>query len=295
MIRVILLGRTGNNLFQYAFGRALAERHGVPLVMDGAWYNNRTWRGVSALGRLPLRCTLERNWSIASRLLLKTTGRHLHESKHLPLVAEPATNHRFNPAFQQAPADCLVKGYFQSHLYFQHLESELRQELAMSGLPWSDATCRLADRMQRENSVAIHVRRTDYIGNPDVAVCDINYYLRAIDRLRSRNESLSFHVFSDDPSWCGIHFSGSGFEVHAFPEAHSDPLHDLYLMSRAQHHIICNSSYSWWAAWLAHHPSQQVIMPDRWYASGIHAPITEKQCAGWETISGMSSPDDAQT
>jgi hypothetical protein len=66
-------------------------------------------------------------------------------------------------------------------------------------------------------------------------------------------------------------------------------------MSRAQHHIICNSSYSWWAAWLAHHPSQQVIMPDRWYASGIHAPITEKQCAGWETISGMSSPDDAQT
>ncbi len=291
MIRVILLGRTGNNLFQYAFGRALTERHGVPMVLDGAWYDNRTWRGVSALNRLPIRGTIQRQWSLASRLLLKATGRHMHQSKFKALVAEPMANHQFNPDYLQSPAECLVKGYFQSYLYFQHLESELRQELSMSGLPWSHATCRMADRLQRENSVAIHVRRTDYIGNPDVSVCDIGYYHRAIEKLRSRHQSLSFHVFSDDPAWCKQNFSGSRFEVHAFPEATRDPLHDLYLMSCAHHHIICNSSYSWWAAWLARHPSQEVMMPDRWYASGIHAPIAEKQCAGWEIIPGMSSHD----
>jgi hypothetical protein len=61
MIRIIMLGRTGNNLFQYAFGRMLAERHGVPLVLDGAWFNEAGWRSVSCLERLPIRAELRRD------------------------------------------------------------------------------------------------------------------------------------------------------------------------------------------------------------------------------------------
>jgi len=98
---------------------------------------------------------------------------------------------------------------------------------------------------------------------------------------------LEFHLFSDDPSWCAEQFVDDDVSIRALPEAEGDALHDLYLMSRARHHIICNSTYSWWGAWLAKHPSQEVIMPDRWFASGIVAPITEKQAEGWETLSAL--------
>ena len=61
--------------------------------------------------------------------------------------------------------------------------------------------------------------------------------------------------------------------------AATNPLHDLHLMSLASHHIIANSSFSWWAAWLGDKPGHQVIMPNRWYAREIHAPMEEKRQA----------------
>lgn len=284
MIRVIMLGRTGNNLFQYAFGRVLAERHGVPLVMDGAWFNKAGWRSVSCLERLPIRAELRRDHTLAARLLLKTTGKHFHDLGNLPQVNERHTDHSYDASHLNAPPDCLVRGYFQSPLYFRGMEAKLREELSMTGLPWQAATRDLAWRMEKGRSVAVHVRRTDYVGNPDVAVCGEDYFKRAIRLLRERHEGLEFHVFSDDPKWCADHLAEDGVAIRALPEAEGDALHDLFLMSRASHHIICNSSYSWWAAWLGEKPGQQVILPGRWYASGIVAPIGEKRVDGWEIL-----------
>ena len=284
MIRVVMLGRTGNNLFQYAFGRVLAERHGVPLVMDGAWFNEAGWRSVSCLKRLPIRAELRRDHTLAARLLLKTTGKHFYDFGNLPQVNERPTDHTFNPSHLAAPPDCLVRGYFQSPLYFRGMEVKLREELSMTSLPWQAATRGLARRMEKGRSVAVHVRRTDYVGNPDVAVCGPDYFKRAIRLLRERHEGLEFYVFSDDPKWCEDHLTEDGVAVWALPEAEGDALHDLFLMSRASHHIICNSSYSWWAAWLGEKPGQQVILPERWFASGIIAPIGEKLADGWESL-----------
>jgi len=285
MIRIIMLGRTGNNLFQYAFGRMLAERHGVPLVLDGAWFNEAGWRSVSCLERLPIHAQLRRGHTLAARLLRKTTGRHFQDFGNFSQVNECLTDHTFNPSHLDAPADCLVRGYFQSPLYFRGIEEQLRSELAMDDLPWLPATRDLARRMEKGKSVSVHVRRTDYVGNPDVAVCGEDYFKRAIRLLRERHEGLEFHVFSDDPKWCSEHLAEDGVAIRALPEAEGDALHDLFLMSRASHHIICNSSYSWWAAWLGEKPGQQVILPERWFASGIIAPIQEKLAYGWETLS----------
>lgn len=287
-----MLGRTGNNLFQYAIGRVLAKRYGVPLIMDGAWFNEAGWRSVSCLQRLPIMAELRRRHSIPSRLLLKTTGRHFQELLgHVHQVTEKTNDHTFDPSHLHAPPHCLIRGYFQSHLYFKGIESELRRELSMSHLPWQSATRMLARRMEESKSVAMHVRRSDYVGNPDVAVCGIDYFRRAIQCLRDRHEGLNFHLFSDDPKWCKAQFVDNDVSVRALPEAEGDALHDLYLMSCARHHIICNSTYSWWGAWLAHRGSQEVIMPDRWYASGIVAPIEEKRMSGWETLRSLSSDE----
>lgn len=290
MIRVLMLGRTGNNLFQYAFGRVLAERHGVPLVLDGSWFNDEGWRGVSCLSRLPVLAELRRRHSLPKRLLRKLAGRHPDEFRSIQQIHECLTDHRFVEShIERASADCFVRGYFQTPLYFRGIEERLREELCMDGLPWSAATRELARIMEKQGSVAVHVRRTDYVGNPDVTVCDEGYFSGAMAYLRERSEGLRFHVFSDDPIWCSHQFVGNDIAVHALPDGVSDPLHDLFLMSRARHHIICNSTYSWWAAWLGKKADQRVILPDRWFASGIHAPIKEKLCEGWITLRAAGS------
>jgi Glycosyl transferase family 11 len=284
MIRVVLQGRTGNNLFQYAIGRALAEHHGVPLILDGSGFNRRSWASVSCLGRLPLKARIERPFSIGSRVLKKLAGKHHWEFRGVTVLREVSGDQRFDARFLDAPADCMLMGYFQTPRYFGGIEDLLRQELRMDHVPWPDETRRMADRLRDERKVAVHVRRTDYIGNADVEVCGKDYYRRAMERLRSRQEGLRFFLFSDDPAWCRENLASDDAEVCTLDGARGDALHDLYLMSQAGHQIIANSSYSWWGAWLGKKPGQQVLVPAVWYRSGIVAPVEEKLCEGWETV-----------
>lgn len=285
-----MLGRTGNNLFQYALGRVLAEKHGVPLVLDGSWFDPPGWALVSCLQRLDLKARVIQRMPLASRMLRRLSSKHYWEFHGVPILKESLTDLRFDPRFLEAPSSCLIMGYFQTPKYFAGFEAVVREELRMDRLPWKDATRRMEERIASGPSVAVHVRRTDYVGNPDAEVCGPAYYRRAMDCLRSRVEGLRFHLFSDDPAWCHEHLAGTDAEICALPEAERDPLHDLHLMSRARHHIIANSSYSWWAAWLGQNPEQQVLMPDVWFRSGMIAPIEEKRLPGWETVETGSRP-----
>jgi hypothetical protein len=95
--------------------------------------------------------------------------------------------------------------------------------------------------------------------------------------IRQHVPGAQFYIFSDDPRWCEKNFNDLDVAGIIGRRYNSSPLHDLHLMSLASHHIIANSSYSWWAAWLGKKPAQFVIMPDRWYIHGIMAPIEEKK------------------
>ena len=292
MIRVVMLGRLGNNLFQYAFGRALAEKHGVPLVLDASWFNDRTWRYVEPLRRLPGfaegTARIARPFSLGSRCLLKLTRKHHWEFAGKPIIRETVGDHSFDPGLLKSPADCVVFGYFQTPLYFHEIEKLLREELATDTLGLETGHERLADKRRSPSSVAVHVRRTDYVNNPNLVLLDADYYRRAMDRMRSAVPDARFFVFSDDPGWCLNAFQRDDVEVCT----HSDPFNpllDLHLMSLAGHHVIANSSYSWWAAWLGKKAFQQVLMPDRWFQSGIHAPVAEKRCEGWEILDSADS------
>lgn len=284
MIRALMLGRTGNNLFQYAMGRVLAERHGVPLVLDGSWFNAEGWALTSCLRRLPLKGRVVRPLTLASRVLRKLTGKHHWEYRGVPVIRETVVDQSFNPLHLEAPADCMLFGYFQSPLYFRGIEPLLREELRMDALPWQADTLKLRERIRSRNTVAVHIRRTDYVGNAPFEVCDLAYYHTAMGCLRERLEGARFFLFSDDPAWCAQQLAADDVEVCALPAGVHDPLHDLHLMQEAGHHIIANSSYSWWAAWLGKKPGQQVLMPSVWYRTGMKAPAEEKRCEGWEFI-----------
>ena len=295
MIRIVLLGRTGNNLFQYALGRVLAEKHGVPLVLDASWFNEEGWAEVSHFLKLPLKAKVVRRGSLGARALRKFTGKHYWEYRGVPVLREAGDDQSFDARFLDAPADCMLFGYFQSPLYFQGIAKELRTELneliGMDVFQESGQDARatvarascpelLPQRLSHPNAVAVHVRRGDYLHHTIFSVCDSHYYHHSMHEMRNRLPGAHFFVFSDDPEWCRSEFREADQEVVDSGVSAANPLHDLYLMSLASHHIIANSTYSWWAAWLGDKPGQQVIMPDRWYAHGIKAPMDEKRWKG---------------
>lgn len=284
MIRIVLLGRTGNHLFQYALGRVLAERHGVPLVMDASWFNRTGWAEVSHFLKLPLRAKVVRRGSLASRALRNYAGRHFWEFRGVPFLRESAADQSFDARFLEAPADCVLFGYFQSPRYFESIADSLRTEL--NGL--LDTAVAVPERWREAlaspGSVAVHVRRTDYLVHSAFQVCDVPYYRAAMDRLRESLPDPRFYIFSDDPDWCREEFRELDQQVVDSGAAGANPLHDLRWMSLASHHLIANSTYSWWAAWLGEKPGQRVLMPDRWYARDILAPMEEKNPGHWETV-----------
>ena len=112
-----------------------------------------------------------------------------------------------------------------------------------------------------ENTCSIHVRRGDYIGNGLHEVCHLEYYLEAVEEMKSRTEIDKFIVFSDDIAWCKENFIGENF---LFIENNSN-IEDLYLQTQCTNNIICNSSFSWWGAWLNANPNKVVIAPECWY------------------------------
>jgi Glycosyl transferase family 11 len=295
MIHLILRGRTGNILFQYALGRVLAEKHGVPLVLGASWYNREGWAEVSHFLKLPIRANVVRGGipgSIASRVLRKLTRKHYWEYLGLPILKEHDLDHSFDPRFLNAPAVCVLSGYFQSPRYFQSMAEELRAELkelisrgVHASCVHTSASCgsSLESRLTQPNSIAVHVRRGDFLRLPVFHVCDEYYYRRSMEEMRAQVPDARFFIFSDDPAWCHRTFTDPDTEV-IDSSAEGNPLHDLYLMSLAGHHIIANSSYSWWAAWLGDKSDQQVIMPGRWYARDIIAPIEDKRLPHWKTI-----------
>ena len=276
MIRIVLQGRTGNHLFQYALGRVLAKKHQVPIVLDASWFNHEGWAQVSHFLSLPLQAEVVRPCSLGSRMLRKITGKHHWEFLSVPVFREKPADQSFDARFLECPSDCLLFGYFQTPRYFGEIAEELREELR-SLLNSVCSSSEIHRELAKPGTVAVHVRRGDYMQHSVFQVCDVDYYRDAINQMRKEVSGAKFFIFSDDPAWCRSTFCDDDQTIVDSGEAGNNPLYDLHLMSLAAHHIIANSTYSWWSAWLAQSSTQRVIMPDRWYAGEIIAPIDEKK------------------
>jgi hypothetical protein len=155
-----------------------------------------------------------------------------------------------------------LRGYFQSERYFAHCADEVRHYFTPH-----HALAHLLERqfgdLLAAKTCSVHVRRTDYLGDstwPELAAGD--YYERAMSQFDS---DTTFVIFSDDIEWCKERFRGPAV---VFVEALS-AAEDLFLMARCKGHIIANSSFSWWGAWLDPNPDKKVIAPLRWFAGRL--------------------------
>lgn len=169
----------------------------------------------------------------------------------------------------EADNKCLL-GYWQDPKYFESSADEVRKSIT---LPYDKNNKNFTDLLEEVssgNSVSVHVRLTDYLTlttNGMGKVCDMEYYKKAISTVCEKLASPKFYIFSDDIELAKKMFSESNIDASAFtyiePHGTTD---DMYLMSKCQHHIIANSSYSWWAAWLSDNTEDDsiVVAPKIW-------------------------------
>lgn len=293
MIVIKLIGGLGNQLFQYSLGRRLATKLGVALKLDLTGF--RIYKlhkyslhhfNIAAESAGDEEVDAYRALipvSLAHRILIPLTRgyrsirglpqatpplpRRARDTLRRTYVTEPA--HEFRPEVLNAADNTYLDGYWQDPRYFEAIEMVLRQDLAIITPP-TPANVDLAGRIEATQSVSLHVRRADYVTNAVTlhrhGVCGVDYYRRCAAIIRERVATPTFFVFSDDPTWARNHLDLGAPTVIVDLNNADYNYEDLRLMSRCRHHVIANSSYSWWGAWLNPRPDKLVLAPSRWYA-----------------------------
>lgn len=277
MIIVKLMGGLGNQLFQYAAGRRLAHRHNTELKLDTSFLSNKQKRCT------PRRLELEHlniKLVIATPFELATlSGRgNLFVSGFQRLMCVCGvgqfrssvcceTVYHYDPRYEEISDNSYLEGYWQSERYFSGIEDVIRDEFTVTS-PLNNSNRLLLERIQSCNSVSVHVRRGDYITNLNVAqyhgTCGIDYYRRSVEIMDRLVDRPQFFVFSDDPEWANQNLGfipGTVFVTNNGTDCACD---DLRLMSTCSHHIIANSSFSWWGAWLGNYAGKKIIAPAQW-------------------------------
>ncbi len=271
MIISKIFGGLGNQMFQYAMGRALAKRQGKEYKIDISAFEQYRLHRYS----LP---SLNITAPIATRdeiLALKgkpvtgsVTGKFLQlfSKKNSHYVKEPS--YLFSQKMHDLQADAYLEGYWQSEKYFNDAAELIRKEFTFK--PEPDAMNKaLLEHIKSVNAIAVHVRRGDYVSNANTnkfhGTTPIDYYQRAFDSMTKQVDNPYVFIFSDDALWVkeNLHFSiPTQYVDHNSSDKNYE---DLRLISACKHHIIANSSFSWWGAWLAEHPEQKVIAPLKWF------------------------------
>jgi hypothetical protein len=250
-----LMGGCANQIFQYATGLALARRLGVDLKLDVSWYETATpsQPRIYSLGLFK---------GVDAPVVRSLLGQIIREE-----------GFPYKPAlFENAPRKCSLVGYWQCEKYFFGLREELRERLLpREPLAGRSIAIERAILDAGERSVFVHVRRTDYVGNPYHVVLPMDYYREAAALIAAKVPDPVFFIFSDDPEWCEANFKLPYHTtmVRNFDETVEHHLGredaDLYLMRLCSHSIMANSSYSWWGGWLgADIKGGIVIAPKSW-------------------------------
>ncbi|KEJ97311.1 Glycosyl transferase family 11 [Pseudosulfitobacter pseudonitzschiae] len=262
MIFSRLHGRLGNQMFQYAAARALAERLGTRVVLDDRTALHKGDGTLLRVFDLPDLGEAPLPPAKHQQPLAYAAWRGL--GKRPRIRREKGLG--YNPDFAHWADDSYLHGYWQSEQYFADIADTLRSAFVFR-TPMSAQNAEMAARIASGPSVALHVRRGDYVQVNTMALCDQSYYDAALAAIRIRMDGdPTVYVFSDDPDWAKANLPLPFDKVVVDSNGPDADYEDLRLMSLCQHNIIANSSFSWWAAWLGETPDSIVAGPSRWFA-----------------------------
>jgi hypothetical protein len=284
MIIAKLRGGLGNQMFQYAFGRHLAQKQYSVIKLD-----------LSAVGKGKYRPYSLHCFNIQKQIANKTDinffmrGKYLTQFKKLSyvllrkigyqnkinsllhkgeiIIEEFGDFSKYNHNIINKTGSLYLIGFWQTEKYFLPIRNILLREFTIK-YTQDSKNKQLSEIVQGCNSVSVHVRRGDYISNSDFfkfhGVCSIDYYIKAADYIAQLIDDPHFFIFSDDPLWTKSNID-LPYTTHFIDHNANQDYEDLRLMSQCKHNIIANSSFSWWGAWLNQNPAKVICAPRQWY------------------------------
>lgn len=288
MVITKLIGGLGNQMFQYAAGRSLAHRHNTELKLDITNFKNYPDRfyslncfnileefaspkeifvftGIPRNFLQKLITQGRRSFRFAGKALLQGTQEITGDPK---VYKEP--HFHFDRNFFYQTDNVYLDGYWQSERYFKDIEEIIRNEFTFK-IPPLGKNKGVAEQIASCESVSIHVRRGDYVNDLKISEihgnCGLTYYREAVKKISQMIRAPHFFIFSDEPGWARKNLRLGQPAMFVDHNDTNKSYEDLRLMSQCKHHIIANSSFSWWGAWLHINPEKIVIAPKKWFRS----------------------------
>lgn len=261
----------GNQMFQYAFAKALQKKRGLAkITLDIRDYRRDGGHNGFELQRvfgITDRCVDRPN---LRRILCRQIWERLPHAREKELLRAPGCVVERRPAFFPEYADGsvggrLYDGFWQSEEYFKEEAEYVRSLFTFPALTEPENLA-LLPQIEQSQSVGVHVRRGDYLTvTRFLNLGETDYYAQAIQRMQAMVAEPRFFVFSDDPQWCREHLPLPENTVFVNWNHGENSYRDMQLMSLCRHNIIANSSFSWWGAWLNAHEDKIVIAPEHIY------------------------------
>jgi hypothetical protein len=270
MIGVKLWGGLGNQMFQYSFGLYLEEkRNEKPFYFND--FNKEFKFDLSyfnvEINELSKEVLNENRYGIRSFFLYRL---HRKIIQLFPFVNKKIlveNNLKYIPEISDEYV--LFDGYWQSYKYLKPIEKKLREQFVLKNNILSDLE--LFSEIKKVNSVSLHIRRGDYLKGKNVAIFEnvsIDYYKKAIRHFSKETIDPIFYIFSNDIEWVKNNLELTEKIKFIFIDntsSENSAIADLHLISNCKHHILANSTFSWWGAWLNPSMSKIVVAPNKWY------------------------------
>lgn len=269
-----LQGGLGNQMFQYAIARALSEHYQSTFLLDRSWFDVPQ----SETTPRPYQLDLLQIQNVAnSDLIFPKKPNKLIKALQGFIPANPIVYYQqnafeFDPSLfrlkRMAERDLFLFGYWQAYPYLEVIRPILQTEFKTKA-PTPNHYQAYLQQIRSSESVMLHIRRGDYVNSPSAAkfhgVLPLSYYQQAIEVLLLQKPDSHFFIFSDDLPWAKealpknlkITFVENALQADAAAQ-------ELQLMTECKHHIIANSSLSWWGAWLKQDCNSLVFTPNRW-------------------------------
>ena len=263
-------------MFQYAAGKRLAHTLGVDLKLDLSSFGNcngnlhrnyeldvfKVEEKVASLKEIEeLKFQKKTIGNFVSRFIFFNPQRFA--STYVNRIGRET----FDPGILSLSDKTYLEGYWQSEKYFVDISQIIRCEFQYK-VEQDEKNKRLQNLITSSNAISLHIRRGDYVSDPVInkihGICNQSYYVRTINTLVKRVKDPHFFIFSDDMEWVREKFA-TPFPHTLIENNLGKGYEDLRLMSKCQHHIIANSTFSWWAAWLNPNPNKIVLAPKRWF------------------------------
>ena len=235
-----IIGRLGNQMFQYATLRGIAHNRGYDFTIPESDFEDE-WNDHQLFDVFTMPHLKNRG---------KVADKYLQEKQF-----------NFDPElFDKCPDDISLYGYFHTERYFNKIADSIREDFTFK----DDVIANCKEVMEEVTEpIALHVRRTDYVEkSQDHPPCSLEYYQEALSKFDVKRPVV---IFTDDIEWCK---SQEIFQPDRFMVSETeDNVYDMCMMTLCDDYIIANSSFSWWGAWLSRNPDPKVIAPKRWFGT----------------------------